>query len=89
MDFLIDLITEAAVRYLLVFPSSSQLGVTVLAAFACQGLGSLVSLCDFFPSAGLFCGGLLSVQLPCDVRVGAGSQHPLLQEEVPGVGQVC
>lgn len=40
------------------------------------------------PSVGLLRGGLLAVERPRDVRVGAGSQHPLLQEEVPGVGQV-
>lgn len=53
-------------------------------------------LCGFFfftfpsvrPSVGLLRGGLLAVKRPRDVRVGAGSQHPLLQEEVPGVGQV-
>lgn len=40
------------------------------------------------PSVGLLRGGLLAVERPRDVRLGAGSQHPLLQEEVPGVGQV-
>lgn len=39
-------------------------------------------------SVGLLRGGLLAVKRPRDVRVRTGSQHPLLQEEVLGVGQV-
>lgn len=45
-----------------------------------------VSLCL---CVGLLRCGFLAVEWPCDVRVGAGSQHPVLQEEVPGVNQVC
>lgn len=45
-----------------------------------------VSLCL---CVGLLRCGFLAVEWPCDVRVGAGSQHPVLQEEVLGVSQVC
>lgn len=38
---------------------------------------------------GLLHRGFLAVERPRAVRFGAGSQHPVLQEEVPGVGQVC
>lgn len=38
---------------------------------------------------GLLCGGFLALERPRDVRLGAGSQYPVLQEEIPGVGQVC
>lgn len=37
---------------------------------------------------GLLCDGFLPVEWPRDVRVRASSQHSLLQEKVPGVGQV-
>lgn len=38
---------------------------------------------------GLLHSGFLPVERPRAVRVGAGSQHHGLQEEVPGVSQVC
>ena len=43
-----------------------------------------VSVC-----VGLFRGGFLAVKWPRAVRVGAGSKHPVLQEEIPRVGKVC
>lgn len=47
---------------------------------------ALVSLCS---CVGFLRGGVLAVEQPRAVCFGAGSQHPLLQEEVSGVGQVC
>lgn len=38
---------------------------------------------------GLLCGGFLAVERLGDVRLRAGSQHPVLQEEISGVSQVC
>lgn len=38
---------------------------------------------------GLLCGGILAIERPHDVRLGAGSQYPVLQEEISRVGQVC
>lgn len=38
---------------------------------------------------GLLCGGFLAVERPGDLRLRAGSQHPVLQEEISGVSQVC
>lgn len=38
---------------------------------------------------GLLRGCFLAVQWPCDVRVRASSQYPVLQEEIFGVSQVC
>lgn len=38
---------------------------------------------------GLLRGGFLAVERLGDVRLGAGSQYPVLQEEISGVGQVC
>lgn len=38
---------------------------------------------------GLLCGGFLAVERPGDVRLRAGSQYLVLQEEISGVSQVC
>lgn len=38
---------------------------------------------------GLLCGGFLAVERPGDVHLRAGSQYPVLQEEISGVGQIC
>lgn len=38
---------------------------------------------------GLLCGGFLAVKRPRDVRLRAGSKPPVLQEEIPGIIQVC
>lgn len=40
-------------------------------------------------SVGFLRGGFLPGQRPCAVHVGAGSQHPVLQEKVSGVCQIC
>lgn len=47
-----------------------------------------VFLCTFV-CVGLLCGGFLAVERPGDVRLRAGSQYPVLQEEISGVSQVC
>lgn len=72
--------------------------VCVFIAFACVCDLARSCACVFFSTCacvrlsvrvGLLCSGFLPVERSRDVRVGASSQHPLLQEEVPGVGQVC
>lgn len=74
------------------------MSVRVFTAFVCVCDLACLCVCVFllvrasvslYLCVGLFHGGFRTVERPCAVHVRAGSQHPVLQEEVPGVGQVC
>lgn len=51
---------------------------------ACVPVFFCTSVC-----VGLLRGGFLAVERLGDVRLGAGSQYSVLQEEISGVSQVC
>lgn len=92
-----DNLKEAkALAYMHVFLSHSWASVRVFTAFVYVCDLARLCVCVFLHvrayvsvCVGLLCGGFLAVEWPRDVRVGASSQHPVLQEEVPGVSQVC
>lgn len=74
------------------------MSVCVFTAFVCVCDLACLCACVFlrvrayvslYLCVGLLRGGFRAVERPCAVCVGAGSQYPVLQEEVPGVGQVC